>query len=46
MRLTRLCQPETAAEAIKGKSPLVPFGHTESPMRAARESGERQGQLL
>ena len=36
----------TAAEVIVGKRPLVPFGHTESLKRAARESDERQGQLL
>ena len=36
----------TAAEVIEGKRPLVPFGHTESLKRAARETGERQGQLL
>src|SRR5574337_522740 len=36
----------TAAEVIEGKRPIVPFGHVERLKRAARESGERQGQLL
>jgi len=35
----------TAAEVIEGRRPSVPFGHVES-LRAARESDERQGQLL
>jgi site-specific DNA-methyltransferase (adenine-specific) len=36
----------TAAQAIDGKRPLVPFGHIESLKRASRESDGEQAWLL
>ena len=36
----------TATEVIEGKRPRVPFGHTESLRRTAREDDTNQGQLL
>jgi site-specific DNA-methyltransferase (adenine-specific) len=37
----------TAAEVIEGKRPQVPFGHTESLKKAAREQGDvMQGELF
>ena len=36
----------SAAQVIEGKRPQVPFGHTESLKKAARESEDRQGRFL